>query len=91
MAAADNFELGIGDGHHNKKRTAAQACGPFCKIIFLAMIIIVVNAAVSCVYTEARIKHLRKELTEGYEQSLKKLQEAIEKQIAADSVGLLFK
>ena len=55
------------------------------------MIIIVVNAAVSCVYTEARIKHLRKELAEGYEQTLKKMQEAIEKQIAADTVGLLFK
>lgn len=86
MAAA-NFELGIGDGRHQKKRNASHNFGPKCKATLFALTIIFASVALNSIYMEARLGQIEKRLVKDFERRLDEIKQSFEIDITAETVS----
>lgn len=83
----EKFELGIGDGHHLKKRNASHYIGPKCKATFFALTIVLTSIAINSIYLEARLAQMEKRLEGSFERRLKKMKKNFESEITEDTVS----
>lgn len=83
-----NFELGIGDGHPQKKRTASHNFGPKCKATLFACTVILLSVALSGMYLEARLGQIEKRLVKDFEHRLDEIKRSFEMDLAAETVSV---